>query len=102
MDASRREVQEPKVVPALRLGVSHTVFSLLQNPKEVGFNASEGENVPARERASRPKAKASFSRVLYVGCHQKGWAIFSVDFPTSNDSVKKNPLTDVRRSSDFS
>ena len=87
-----RKSRNQIVVPALRLGVSHMVFRVLQNPKEVGSDASEGKNVPARERASRPRAKASFFHVLYIGCHQKRWAIFSVDFPTSNDSIKKNPL----------
>jgi hypothetical protein len=36
------------------------VFSILQNPEEVGSNASEGKRLAIQAKASRQRAKAFF------------------------------------------
>lgn len=60
------------------------VVSIYQNPKEAGSNASEGMDLPVRERASRQRAN-----ILYVCCSQIVWLGLKVGLPTLND-LRKN------------
>jgi len=52
------------------------VFSIHQNPKEVGSNASEGVDLPLRVRASRQRAKRRQSLLPspYLGLPAEGVA----------------------------
>jgi hypothetical protein len=61
--------------------VSQLVFSILQNPEKVGFDASEGMDLPA----SKQREQASFFNVLYICCHQKVGPRLQVDLPSSKD-----------------
>ena len=63
--------------------MSHLIFSTHQNPKEEGYNGSEGVDFPVR--ASRQREKLSFSHVLNIGYHQKVWPRLKVDLLTSKD-----------------
>jgi hypothetical protein len=72
--------------------MSQLVSSIPQNPEEIGFNTSEGMDLPAR--ASRQGEQASFFHGLYIGYQQMGWprlrwnshlkiSGFKMDLPTS-------------------
>lgn len=68
-----RKSRNQIVVPALRLGVSHMVLRVLQNPKEVGSNASEGIDVLTRKgQAGEKRVAIFFSHCPYNGFQQKG------------------------------
>jgi hypothetical protein len=66
--------------------MSQLVFSIYKNPKEVSSDASEGMDLPAKIRASRQKANASFFHALYLGCQQKMWPRLKMDLPASKKS----------------
>lgn len=56
--------------------VSQLVFITLWNPKEVGSNASEVMDLPARTSVERE------SKLLPAGCQQEVWPELEVDLPT--------------------
>ena len=77
----KRISKNPKVVQPMRLDVS-VVFSICQNPNEVGSKASKGiwyvnsvvDIWPCQwEWASRQKAQTPFFQILYISCPEKGW-----------------------------
>jgi hypothetical protein len=59
-----------------------------QNPGEIGSNASEGMDFPARARASRQRAGASFFYVPFTGCQEKEWPAFKSDLLTQKIQCK--------------
>lgn len=63
----------------MRLDVSQLVFSICQNPKEVGSNATEGMDLPVGVRESRQRKQTSLFLVLYRDCQQKVWLRLKVD-----------------------
>lgn len=69
LSASRKS-KNSVVAQSIRLN-SSAVFSACWDPEEAGSDASEGMSLPARVRASKQGARASFFHVFYVGCYQK-------------------------------
>jgi hypothetical protein len=65
--------------------MSHLVFSTHQNPKGVGFNASDKIDLP--EEGEGQREQSSFFYALYIGCQQMVWPRLKVDIPTSKDLV---------------
>ena len=63
--------------------MSQLVFSIQGDPKEVGFNASEGMDFPESER-KWAKAKASFFHAIYIGFLQV-WPRLEVGLSPSKD-----------------
>ena len=61
------------------------VFSVCQNPKEVGSNANEEMDLSVRARESRQREQGFLFQVLYTGCQQKVWSRWKVNLPTSKD-----------------
>lgn len=82
----------------MRLDVSVSLQSHW-NPKDGGSNTSKKNNplaagqinFPVTVRASRQKAKASFSHILYMGSHWKVCLKFRIYLSTSNGAIKKTP-----------
>ena len=80
--------------------MSQLVFSIHQNPEEIGFNASEKINLPARVKSNRQKASVLLSCPLYGlptegvaqikggSCCLKG-AELKVSLTTLNNLLKK-------------
>jgi hypothetical protein len=54
------------------------VFNIHQNTEEVGSNASEGLNLPAKVRARMQTTRTFFFQVLCTGYQQKVWPRFKV------------------------
>lgn len=61
--------------------MSHLVFSIGQNPKEVGSDAREGMDLPVRVRTGRQREQALLPRP-YIGCQQKAGPTLKVNLPT--------------------
>lgn len=55
MAVSQWKVLESRSCSVHETGMSLVVFSIFRNPKEVGFNASEGADLPGRVRARKEK-----------------------------------------------
>lgn len=62
--------ENPAVAQSMELAVS-AGLPIDQNPKEVGPDAREGMDSPARLRASRQREQASFLHVIYISCQQR-------------------------------
>lgn len=65
--------------------MSQQVFSILQNPNGVDFNATEGMALTERMGAGRQKEKLPFFHVHYICFQFKGWVKLKEDLPTSKD-----------------
>lgn len=64
--------------------ISQMVIIIYQNPKEMGFNVSEGIDSPMKG-SKQANSKSSLLPCSYQGCHRKVWSLLEVDLPTSND-----------------
>ena len=70
---------------------SQLLYNICWNPKEVGYNASEGMDFPVRTRAST--WRASFLLPCpYTGCHKKVRLRLKVNLPISKDLELKVDL----------
>lgn len=56
------------------------LFSICQNPEDVGSNASKGMDLPVR--ASRQGEQAAIFHGFYIGRRQNVWNRLKVDLPT--------------------
>ena len=78
--------------------MSQLVFSICQNPEEVGSNASEEMELPAKARASRQNASFLFPYLLHrlqtegvvqiKGESHLKRSRLKVGLPTSNDLIE--------------
>jgi hypothetical protein len=92
--------------------MSQLAFSVFQN--EVGINASEGMDLPARERESKQAKRASFLLLgslcrlpsdvppAKCGSSHRQRSGLKVGLPTSNDLKKRTSLTGVPGCLEFS